>query len=359
MNILILAPYPPTIAPSQRFRFEQYLDFLEEAGHTYTYAPFIDLSTWNILHKPGHFIQKAFGIIKAFGRRKLLMLKAYQYDCVFLHREASHIGPPVFEWFLAKVLGKKIIYDFDDAIWLPNYSEHNARFHWLKWYHKVPFIIKWSHKVSAGNEYLAAYAKSFNSNVIINPTTIDTEGYHNPILYPQKKNTKPIIGWTGTLTTSIYLKLLEPILQDLEERYDFEFRVISNEAPDLKLKSMVFQPWKKETEIQDLMQFDMGIMPLTEDKWAKGKCGFKALQYMALGIPALVSPVGVNKEIVDHQENGFICCSPKDWEHRLVYLLENPEVLHQMGEKARKKIEEHYSVQSNKDNFLELMNSGQ
>ncbi len=352
MKILFITPYPKSIAPSQRFRFEQYLEAIEKKGWAYDYASFIDLPTWQILHKPQRFVQKAGGMLRAFHRRLLLMFRLRQYDYVFIHREASHIGPPIFEWMISKVLHKKIIYDFDDAIWLPNYSSHNKLFHRLKYYRKVHSIFKMSHKISAGNRYLASFAAKANKQVIVNPTTIDTENYHNCI--KNQSTQKIIIGWTGTLTTIRYLYPLLPIIQKLEHKYDFEFHVIANENPLFDLKSFRFIPWKKETEIDDLLQFNIGLMPLEDDKWAKGKCGFKALQYMSLGIPAIVSPVGVNTEIIDEGINGFICNSEAAWLSALEMLLESPEKRWEMGKAAREKIVNHYSVQSNTNNFLGL-----
>lgn len=355
MRILILAPYPEQIAPSQRFRFEQYLQVLRNRGWTYDYRPFIDLPTWQILHKPGRFLQKGWGMLRAFGRRAALMSQLGGYDYVLIHREASHVGPPVFEWMMARLLGKKLVYDFDDAIWLPNYSEHNARFHWLKWYHKVPSVIRWSHRVSAGNAYLARYAGQYNPRVQVNPTTIDTEHYHNPALFaPSPRPAKPVIGWTGTLTTAKYLDALVPVLQRLEQEFDFELRVICNQRPDLPLRSMVFMPWRKETEIADLMSFDLGLMPLERDAWAEGKCGFKALQYMALGVPALVSPIGVNTDIVTHGQDGFVCDTPQQWEQALRQLLQDRALRERMGRQARETVQQRYSVRSNTENFLSL-----
>lgn len=352
MKILFIAPYPPGIAPSQRFRFEQYLEALDKKGWQYDYAPFINFKTWEILHKSGRFFRKAMGILSAFIRRIQLVSRLKEYDYVFIHREASHIGPPIFEWLISKVFKKKIIYDFDDAIWLPNYSVHNRHFHWLKYYQKVHSIIKMSYKVGAGNIYLADFAKKKNSKVVVNPTTIDTDGYHNEV--KNQLTEKIIIGWTGTLTTTRYLLPVIPILKKLEEKYDFEFHVIANENPQFELKSLRFIPWQKETEIEDLLQFNIGLMPLEDDKWAKGKCGFKALQYMALGVPALVSPVGVNTQIVDDRINGYICSNEEDWFSALEELITDPLKRTEMGKAARKKVEENYSVKSNTENFLNL-----
>lgn len=352
MQIIFLAPYPAGIAASQRFRFEQYFSAIENQGWSYAYAPFIDLKTWHILHKPGHFLQKILGIIRAFGKRWLLLFGLKKYDFVFIHREAAHIGPPFFEWIIAKILQKKIIYDFDDAIWLPNYSAHNRFFHRLKYYRKVLHILPMSEKISAGNAYLGKFAQKYNPAITINPTTIDTSTHHNRL---KNQHTSPVvIGWTGTLTTIRYLMPLLPILEELAQTHDFLFHVIANENPEFSLKPFRFIRWKKETEIADLLQFHIGLMPLADDEWAAGKCGFKALQYMALGIPPLVSPVGVNTEIVTHRLNGFVCRTPQDWMQALKYLLESPEKRSEIGQKAREKIEKNYSVEANTANFLRL-----
>lgn len=353
MKVLFVTPYPHGEAPSQRFRFEQYYQALDKAGVAYDIAPFLDDATWQILYKPGHAVQKIWGILKGFGRRKLLMLRLSKYDIVFIHREASPIGPPVFEWFMAKVLGKKIVYDFDDAIWLSNTSDNNKIVAGVKWHGKVRSISKWAYKVSCGNQYLVDFAKQFNNCVVLNPTTIDTERLHNKI--KDQRTDKVIIGWTGTHSTVQYLNELVPVLKKLEQQYEFEFRVISNRKPDIQLKSLKYVPWNKDTEIDDLLQFNFGLMPLRDDKWAKGKCGFKALQYMSLGMPAIVSPVGVNVTVVDEGLNGYICNTAAEWEAAIATLLVDTDAREKMGVEARKKIIDHYSVLANEPNFLSLL----
>ncbi|WP_324671886.1 glycosyltransferase [Hymenobacter sp. GOD-10R] len=355
MQLLFIVPYPPGKAPSQRFRFEQYLDFLTEAGHTWHLAPFISDATWRILYKPGHTVTKALGILTGFGRRFLLMATAAKYDYVFIHREASPIGPPIFEWILAKVLRKKIIYDFDDAIWIPNTSEANKLVAGVKWHQKVGSICRWAYKVSCGNAYLRAYAKQFNPNAIINPTTIDTVNLHNQVK-DQAQPGKFVIGWTGTHSTLRYIEQVVSVLAKLEQEHDFEFRVISNQAPELPLKSLVYQPWRKDTEIADLLAFNVGLMPLEDDPWANGKCAFKALQYMALGVPALVSPVGMNTEVVKEGINGYVCATPAEWETALRTLLQDPALRQHLGQAARATVEARYSVVANRGVFLSLFN---
>lgn len=351
-KVYFIVPYPTGEAPSQRFRFEQYFDILSQHQVQYTVSAFLDMATWHILYKPGHMSAKVLGILAGFRRRVADLFKLRSYDYVFIHREAAPIGPPVFEWIIARVLRKKIIYDFDDAIWLSNTSEHNKIAAGIKWHSKVADICRWAYKVSCGNDYLAEFARQYNTQVIVNPTTVDTEHLHNQV---KDQHTDTLtIGWTGTHSTSQYLDEIIPILQRLEQRFDFTFMVISNAEPQYELRSLRYIHWNKGTEISDLLQFNIGIMPLSDDKWAKGKCGFKALQYMSLGIPALVSPVGVNTKIVDEAVNGMLCTTPDDWEVGITAFLLNADLRVKMGAEARKKILSHYSVRSNTENFLSL-----
>lgn len=351
MKILFLVPYPYDEAASQRFRFEEYFSVLEEHQIDYDYHSFLDAETWRILYAKGYVFKKILGIASGFIRRIYSAIISVRYDYVFVHREVTPIGPPIFEWIISKILKRKIIYDFDDAIWMVDKGTTNHVMQWLKNYGKIGKICQWSDKVSCGNQYLATYAKQFNKTVVINPTTIDTINKHIPI----KKNNKiPIIGWTGTHSTNKYLQLLKPTISRLSVQYQFRFIVISNEKPSLDLINMEFIEWNKDTEIDDLNLIDIGLMPLRDDEWAKGKCGFKALQYMSLEIPALVSPVGVNNEIITHGEEGYHCGSDEDWFTYIALLLENPDLRYQMGIKGRKKIERKYSVLSNSQNFLNL-----
>jgi len=352
MHILFIVPYPIDKAPSQRFRFEQYFPALIIKGISTTVKPFLSNEIWDILYLPGRFPRKALAIIGGLFKRFFLLFNLKKYDYIFIHREATPIGPPFFEYFASRWLKKKIIYDFDDAIWIPNFSEANSFFSFLKGYSNVKHICKWAYKISCGNEYLCSYAEQFNSNVVYNPTTIDTENYHNKIKNQDSANF--VIGWTGSHSTIRYIEEIIPVLKDLEEKYAFEFLVISDLKPDFNLKSLVYRKWTKDSEIEDLLLFNIGIMPLKDDKWANGKCGFKALQYMALGIPALVSPVGVNTNIVDHEMNGFICSTLEDWKDAIELLIKDKLFHQKISQNTRVKIENYYSVKSNTQNFIQL-----
>ena len=353
-RIIFIAPYPKGQAPSQRFRFEQYFSHLEKEGCTLEFHPFLSSKTWNTLYKEGSFIAKAFGMLGSFWRRVILLFKIRKADYVFIHREASMIGPPIFEWIIAKVLRKKYIYDFDDAIWLPNYSESNAKFHRLKAYGKVKRIIKWASVVSAGNAYLKTYAEQYNKNVVVIPTTIDLQNVHNVL---SDLSTTPVnIVWTGTHTTMSYLQNFIPLLQELEKEHTFTFTIISNQKPDFELNSLRYIQWNKESEISDLAKSGIGVMPMEENAWSEGKCGFKGLQYMALGIPAILSPVGMNNEIIENGVNGFLCATDEEWKTRITQLLSDEALRKKLGEEGRKTVQERYSVEANLPNYLHLFN---
>lgn len=352
MKILFIVPYPPGQAASQRFRFEQYFDLLKTKGISYDVEPFLDRKTWNILYGKRRFAGKIWGLIKGATRRFLLLFKVMQYEYVFLHREAAPVGPPVIEWIISKWFRRKIILDFDDAIWIPNSSRSNRFFAPLKYHGNVFKVASWAYKVSVGNHYLMEAVKPYNDRVVYNPTTIDTKSHHNRI----KNGYGEVltIGWTGSHSTIKYLNDLVDVIQRLAEKYTFRFVVISDAAPEFDLPSLEYIPWNKVTEIDDLFQLDIGLMPLTHDPWSEGKCGFKALQYLALGIPAVVSPVGVNAEIVTHGVNGYHCHGPEEWYERLSELLGDREMLKKLSGQSRKVVIDGYSVESNSSNFIHL-----
>jgi glycosyltransferase involved in cell wall biosynthesis len=354
MNILFVAPYPQGEAPSQRFRFEQYLDELTKRGYSYKISSFLDMKTWNVLYKQGYFFQKFFGLLNGYTRRFMDILNLHKYDVVFIHRESVPFGPPLFGWLVTKVFRKKTIFDFDDAIWLPNASKSNKLTLYFRQFKNAIRICRWSAKISAGNRFLAEHARMFNSNVVINPTTIDTEEYHNTTTSHDNHIFR--IGWTGSHSTIGYLDELYPVFLELEKKFDFELIIICDVPPSFNLKSLHFIKWTKQTEVDDLMKINVGIMPLPDNVWTRSKCGFKALQYMALGIPAVVSDVGVNSEIVDHDVNGCLCKTTEDWYLYLSKLMSDKNYLLRLSGNTREKIISKYSVQSNKENFIGFFN---
>jgi len=352
-SVLFLVPYPPGKAPSQRFRVELYEPVLREHGITYHIACFMDMDTWNIIFKPGNQFRKISGILRGYLRRTGHLVKSLRYDYIFIHREAAPLGPPVFEWILSKLLGKKIIYDFDDAIWIPNISAANKMAAWFKAFWKVKFICRWAHTVTGGNAFLNKYAAASGAKqTIFLPTCVDTERKHNKIKI--HGNHKPVVGWTGSHSTLPYLDDIIPLIRELQEDIDFSFLVIADKEPTLDLENWQYIPWNETTEAQDLLYMDIGIMPLKSDRWSEGKCGFKLIQYMACGIPAVADPVGVNSTIIDNGQNGFVCDTPQEWKEKLKLLISNPEMRSAFGDHGRKKIVREYSIRSQAEKFVSL-----
>jgi glycosyltransferase involved in cell wall biosynthesis len=345
LKVALLCPYPLGEAPSQRFRFEQYLPYLEHQGIEVKVYPFLNQNGWKIFYAHGKPLKKIVHLVLGCLMRTGHLFKLRNADFVFIHREAAPLGPPVFEWVIAKILRKRIVYDFDDAIWLPNFSPQHRNVHRLKAYWKVKHIVRWSHKVSVGNQFLAEYARRYNTNVGVVPTTIDPSLHR--VTDDSPTNSPWVIGWTGTHTTVHYLLPLIPVLEQLAQEIPYVFRVISNESPAFKIPNLEFILWTKASEIDELSKFSVGVMPLSDDDWSKGKCGFKALQYMALGIPTIASNVGVNPEIIEHGINGFLADSPQEWLACLRHMYHESARSRAIGQAAAETVHKRYSVAAN------------
>lgn len=222
----------------------------------------------------------------------------------------------------------------------------------LKCHWKVKYICGWAWKVSCGNQFLREYALAYNSNVYYIPTTLDVDKI------PPKACalSSPInIGWTGTHSTLKYLHRLLPILQELEKELNFQFIVIADKDPALPIKNYQFVPWKKASEWKDLSQLNIGLMPLGSSEWEEGKCGFKALQYMSLGIPAIVSPTGANKEIVKHLENACICQTDEEWKQYILLLIRNTELREKFSINGKATVEQLYSKRAWQQSYQALL----
>jgi glycosyltransferase involved in cell wall biosynthesis len=345
-------PYPKGAAPSQRFRVELFLPALEEKGFSFKTFSFLDQQAWDILYTPGNGLLKMWGTLKGYFRRVAHLWLSRKADYVFLHREAAPLGPPLFEWLLAKVFRKKIIHEYDDAIWIPGGEPISFFKKWLKATWKVKYIIRWSYKIAGGNDFLCGYAKQFNRNTFLVPTVVDTSKGH----YLQRKQDdgkKAVVGWTGSHTTLHNLELVEHILKDLKKELDFEILIISNKPPGWKF-DFTFKKWEAATEQEDLLKMHIGIMPLKQGPWFEGKCGFKLIQYHACGIPAVASPVGVNPLITLHDQTGFIAGSDEDWKKYLRQLISDTALRIKMGKNGRDHIEKNYSLNSCLPAFISL-----
>ena len=356
-EILMIVQYPENVSPCQRFRFELYKDLLAKNGYSVTTKPFLDKKGYGVIHQYGFFFKKIMALAKGFIGRILLILQIGKYDFILLQREFAPVGPPIFEWLFSKVFHKKLIYDFDDAIWIPSVSEQNSVAGNFKNAQKVKDICKWAYRISGGNEYLCNYAGQYNNNVVYNPTCLDTENRYNVLANHDVE--KITIVWTGSFSTLKYLAFVENALKQLQEKYDFNIKIICNQKPSLNLKNVQYVEWSEANEVSELATCQIGLMPLTDDEWSEGKCGFKLIQYLSLGIPAVSSPVGVNKKIIEQGVNGYFADADEDWYNSIEKLMLHADLRKKMGIAGRKKMIAQYSLQSNKSNFLSLFNNNQ
>ena len=348
-KVLILCLHRPDRSPSQRFRFEQYLPFLSEKGYEFDFSFLLNEKEDKDFYQPGKYFQKARIVLKSILKRWREVNGGSKYDLVFVQREAFMLGSA---WFEKKIARRRpVIFDFDDSIWMHEVSQANRRLAFLKNAAKTSEIIQSSTLVFAGNEFLANYALQFNKNVTIIPTTIDTAVYS-----PAGKLEKDriCIGWSGSFSTIKHFKLAIPALIKVKERFGDKvyFKIIGDAnyyCEELKTQG---QGWSMATEIEDLSEIDIGLMPLPDDDWSKGKCGLKGLQYMALEIPTLMSPVGVNNSIIQHGVNGYLVNSEQEWVDAISDLVEDPLKRKSVGKMARQTVEQQYSVTAWKKEYL-------
>jgi glycosyltransferase involved in cell wall biosynthesis len=350
-RILFVSAHPRGFAPSQRFRFEQYVDFLADNGFETIFSPIVHEDEYPLLYAPGNTARKGLMFARGLAVRLRQALTGHDHDVAIVQREAIQLGTTVFESALARSHAP-LVFDFDDAIWLPDASPANRRMSWLKRPGKVPRLIAMSDMVWAGNGYLADYARRFNPAVHIVPTTVDTDR-HTPCA--DHDVSRPIcLGWTGSPSTLKHFELVVPILHRIRERFGdrVTFKVIGDPAYRHDGLGIRGTAWRAESEIEDLCDIDIGLMPLPDDEWAKGKCGLKALQFMALELPVVTSPVGVNTEIISDGANGYLATSLDEWFERLAKLIDAPETRRAVGRAARETVISRYSVASQRETYL-------
>ena len=342
MKVLFLVPYPSEGA-SNRIRVEQFIPYLRSQGVRARVRPFMNRPFFRILYLPGRHLAKAFWFLVCTVNRLCDIVRAVRYDIVFIHREAYPFGGPFIESLLDR-LGKPIVFDFDDAIYLPNTSRQNAHIDRFKDPGKVAKIIRMSRYVIVGNEYLKAFALQYNANVVEIPSCVDTEKYR-PAAPAKEAREKVVIGWMGSFTTKDYLPALNSIILTLSKRYrHVVFRVVGADVGGACPGAVACKKWALDEEAADLHDFDIGIMPVADNAWAKGKCGFKAILYMACGLPVVASAVGVNARIIDDGVSGFLAATDADWVEKLSILIDDAKLRKAMGAKGRQTVVGRYSI---------------
>ncbi len=341
LRLLVLSPFPEQAA-GMRFRITHYIPYLEAHGFEITVDAFFTSSFFSFLYEKGHYLQKALRFAGLALRRLATVTRAGGYDLVFVYREAFPVGPPLVERYLA-ARGAVIVLDFDDAIFLSNTSEANRFAASLKYVRKVSTLVRLATRVIVGNDYLAQYARQHNPAVTMIPTCVDTTRFV-PRSTPRPAGPL-IVGWIGSPTTTPYVEDLAGVLREARTRHEFVMRISgagrSLSFPGVEIRA---EPWSLDREVELFSTCDIGVYPLTDDDWARGKCGFKAIQFMACGVPVVASPVGVNRDIIQDGVNGFLAATPEEWVRKLGRLLAEPELRARFAEAGRRAIEERYSL---------------
>lgn len=353
MRVLALVPSLFDTSPGQRYRLEQWESLLRERGIEIHYEPFECEQLHSLLYKPGQWGRKLRLVASGFSRRLATIRNTADFDVVYVFREAALLGPPIFER-LVNQSGIPIVFDFDDAVFVSYRSPANGYLSYLKYAGKTKTICRIAAHVMVGNPYLAEYASQVNNHVTVIPTTIDTDKY-KPL--PRAESVVPVIGWTGSYSTVQHLDTLRGALQKLAKRQSFRLRVIGTPSYEIPGVDVEASNWRADTELQDLSSIDVGVMPLPNDAWSKGKCGLKALQFMALGVPTICSPVGVNTDIIRDNENGMLADTEDEWVEKMSLLLQSREIRKRLGLAGRQTVEEWYSAKIQAPRVFEIFKS--
>ena len=262
-------------------------------------------------------------------------------DVVFVRGRVFPYGPPLFER-LVWLLNRRLIVDLDDAIWHPAayVSSPFVRLVDHGWARKV---CGFSAYVIAGNRYIEEYTRRFSARVTVIPTCVDMST-HTEKVYPRATADEPVVlGWTGLWTNLGYLEVIEDVLRRLAARHAILLSIASNKDYRLDGVPVVNHRWDLAHEIDYLKEPDIGLMPLTNSERAKGKCAYKALEYMAVGTPCVISPVGMNSEIIEEGVNGFLAATPEEWEEKLERLILDAGLRERLGRAARETVARRYS----------------
>lgn len=349
MKVLFL-PTASWNDPPSRYRILQYLEPLNEHGIScLSRSGVSDYVYERFAPSRGAGAKAVYFGLGALSR-SLAVLAARNFDAVFMQRlVVPHVYPfpEVAVCRMARLMGKRIIFDFDDAIF--STSPHRKRTLAEKFSDRdrVARVIARCDAVIAGNAYLAAYARLYNANVTVIPTAVDTKKYPLKHCLPDRPDQPCIIGWIGMPGALPYLNLLKPVFQALAARRRILIRIVGGvgfHCPGVEVEHL---PWSLRDETNLILSFDIGVMPLGDSEEARGKCGLKLLQYMAAGLPAVASPISANREIITDGINGYLAGSRDEWIIKLDRLIESPGLRRELGLRGRETVERHYSLQAN------------
>ncbi len=351
MKVLLLSRYCRKGA-SSRVRSYQYIPFLRRNG--------IEVDIWPLFDD--HYLKKLYqgkktsiyDILTSYIQRLGRLLKGNRYSLVWIEKE-------IFPWLPAfGELGLKLsrvpyIVDYDDALF-HRYDCHKYALVRFFLGRKIDAVMKHAALVIVGNDYLGARARQAGAKRVERlPTVVDLGRYK--LKSNRRAEGKAVIGWIGTQITSKYLNRISGALSELARHRNVEFVAVGPKIiPDANVQ-WITVPWSESNEVEKLQTFDIGIMPLDDSPWERGKCGYKLIQYMACGLPVVASPVGVNKEIVVSEKNGFLAASTEEWRKAFYWLIDNPVAAYNMGKTGRQRIEAEYCLEVTGPKLSELLRS--
>lgn len=349
MKVLFLTKYD-YMGASSRYRFFQFYDYYKMNDfESHTQAFFNDEYLLDLYSGK----KNIFLMIKAYYKRLLKLFFVKKYDLLVIEKELFPYMPAFFEKIL-NMIGINYIVDYDDAIF-HQYDNSNSVIIKLILSKKIAKVMKYSKLVIAGNDYLANYAShsAHANSVKVVPTVIDLEKY-DKVKTTIKNENETVIGWIGSPSTSKYLSFLEEVFIKLSEKHNIKINIIGTSVSPFKNLEVNMIPWSEEHEIEEMKKFDIGIMPLTDSLWERGKCGFKLIQYMGCALPIIGSPVGVNSEIIEQNKNGFLASEVNEWFDALNSLIEDEQLRKKFGINGRRKVEKYYSKQVIQKELLKL-----
>lgn len=348
MNILMLSRYE-RLGASSRLRFYQYVPFLEEAGIHVNHAPLFSNAYVKDLQKGR---RSSLEILRSYIRRVDHLLSIQRFDLLWIEKE---LLPWLPAWLETGIFRGTIpcVLDYDDAVF-HQYDQHRNPCVRRALERKHPSLMKNAALVVAGNDYLAEFATRAGAlRVEKIPTVVDLRRY--PFMPKGAHATKiPCVGWIGQRATAPLLLPFKEMIQEFSTSGQAGFTAIGIDAElwDLPMTSMA---WSEQTEVEGIRGFDIGIMPLHDEPFERGKCGYKLIQYMACGLPVVASPVGVNCQIVQHGVDGFLADSQDQWKTALDTLIKDPLLRERMGQAGRRKVEQQYSLQVMAPRLVELL----
>jgi glycosyltransferase involved in cell wall biosynthesis len=362
MNVLALASYPVEAACT-RYRVAQFIAPLKARGIDVTLRPMLDGHAFAALYKRTELPRTALALATAALGRLEDVLRARRYDVVFLQREALLFGPPLVEWLFRRLGGRPLVLDLDDATYVRYVSERYGRLAGaLKWFGKTDDLIRWAAVVTCGNRFIAEYVAAQGTRAVIIPTVVDTD-----LFRPVPKtgaNDVPVVGWIGTHSTFAYLEAIMPVLQELGRTIRFRLRVVGAGRERIELPSVEVEnlPWEMAREVADFQTLDVGLYPLSLNaasprEWLAGKSGFKAIQYMAVGVPFVVTPVGVCAEIGELGQTHFAAETQAAWHDALARLLTDASLRRAMGARGRQHALAHYALPAQTDKLAAALHS--